>query len=124
MAKGKAFKLSHSERHLCPCLLFFPLPQDKIGLPVTDLTLPSLTFVWRLTNSLLFLLSNLQMLEMQRTVSACSYAAFEHDKPGDAEEIRSPTELVVAVWPVHGLLSPVSVRQQELSVRLCEAAGG
>lgn len=46
-------------------------------------------------NSLLFLLSNLQMLEMQRTVSACSYAASERDKPGDAE-IRSPTELVVA----------------------------
>lgn len=113
MAKGKAFKLSHSERHFCPCLLFLLLPQDKIGLPVTDLTLPSLTFVWRLTNSLLFLLSNLQMLEMQRTVSACSYAAFEHDKPGDAEEIRSPTELVVA-----GLASAWLAFS-----RVCKAAG-
>lgn len=27
-------------------------------------------------------------------VSACSHAAFEHGKPGNAEEKRSPTELV------------------------------
>lgn len=53
-------------------------------------------------NNLLFLLSNLKTLEMQKTVSACSHADFEREKPGNAEEKRSPTELVGAglasVW--------------------------
>lgn len=52
---------------------------------------------------------------MQRTVSACSHAAFVHGKPGNAEEKRSPTKLV---WPVRGWLASGSVREQELSVIL------